>query len=94
MRLPNDDIGAQEDERRQQLNAHLLPEQLPRIGQRPTERSLIGHVATDEEEQRHAEEYEQGEGGRRLGQFAKRHLADMIGHDHQHRKSTHGVNPF
>ena len=94
VRLPDDDEGAQENERGQQLYAHLLPEQLARIGERPTERSLIGHEAADEEEQRHAKQHQQGEGSRCLGQFAKRGLADMISHDHEHSKSAHGVNPF
>ena len=94
VRLSNDDKGTQEDERGQELDAHLLPEQLTRIGQRPTERSLIGHEAADEEEQRHAKQHQQGESSRCLGQFAKRGLADMIGHDHEHSKSAHGVNPF
>ena len=92
--LPNDDEGTQENERGQQLYAHLLPEQLACIGERPTERSLVGHVAADEEEQRHPKEHQQRESRRRLGQFAKRGLADMIGHNHEHRKSAHGVNPF
>ena len=35
--------------------------------QRPTERSLVGHEAADEEEQRHAKQHQQGESSRCLG---------------------------
>ena len=59
----------------------------------PDATRLVGQEAADEEEQRHAEEQEELEGGRPAYLHAKRLQGYMVGHHEQHREATEGIEP-
>ena len=91
---PEHDEGAEEDHRGQHLYLHLLPRQPQGVGPRPLEVGLVGQETTDEEEQGHAEQDEEGERTARLLVDAERHLRHMVSHDENHRQAAHGIEPL
>ena len=88
------DEHAEEDERGQDLHLDFLPGEGSKALGCPEPVCLICQEAADKEEQGHAEEHEEGEGGGYLLRLHKSRLCHVVGNDEDHGEATHGIEPL
>ena len=88
------DEDAEEDQCGQYLHLDFLPREGSKALGCPEPVCLICQEAADEEEQRHAEKHEEGEGGGYLLRLHKPRLRHVVGDDEYHGEATHGIEPL
>ena len=85
---------AQEHQGGEYLHLDFFPSDGGETLGRPKPFCLVCQETTDEEEEGHAEEHKEGEGGRYFFRLHESRLCHMICDDENHGEATHGIEPL